>query len=171
MHLYVLWLGAHKHRCLRRPEASDLPGTGLRSGSELPERLLGAQLQDTVCFPLPIPLAGQYPGSLSPTKVGVSSERPAEKLFLFCFPKGRGDKEGLYDLREGQGHHRINLGQVGSLKGPQFIAAELSTKKGQPGLKDLVTAGHPSRPLPSPIPLQNSRVTKYNHSFCNVAFD
>lgn len=54
------------------------------------------------------------------------------------------------DLREGQGHHRINLGRVGSLKGPQFTAAELSTKKGQPGLKDLVTARHPSRPPPAP---------------------
>lgn len=151
MHPYVLWLGAHKYRCLRRPEVSDLPGTGLRSGFELPERLLGAQLQDTVCSPLPIPLASQYPGpSLSPTKVDVCSEWPLEKLFLLCFPKERGDREWLYDLREGQDHHRINLGRVGSLKGPQFTAAELSTKKGQPGLKDLVTARHPSRPPPAP---------------------
>lgn len=82
---------------------SDLPGTGLRSGFELPERLLGAQLQDTVCSPLPIPLGSQYPGpSLSPTKVDVCSEWPLEKLFLLCFPKERCDREWLYSRSEGR---------------------------------------------------------------------
>lgn len=53
-------------------EASELPGTGLRSGSELPERLLGAW----------------------------KSLETLETLSLLCFPKERGDKEWLYSRSE-----------------------------------------------------------------------
>lgn len=123
MHLYVLWLGAHEHRRLRRQRHQ----SSLELGSEV--------------------VLSCRKGCWEPGKAW----KPWKRCPCFVFQRKEVTKSGsTVDLREGQGHHRINLGRVGSLKGPQFTAAELSTKKGQPGLKDLVTARHPSRRPPAP---------------------